>query len=115
MEIEDKYKIYVSDVAAEQINLKLIKRGTPNAYVRLGVKGSGCSGYTYVIIFEDESPRPKDLLFEINGVRIIVDIKSILYLNGCTLDWEQALMNNGFKFVNPQEKSKCGCGSSFTV
>lgn len=115
MEIDNKYKIDVSDIAAENIKINLIKRGTLEAYIRLGVKGSGCSGYTYVIAFEDDPPRTKDLLFEINDVRIIVDIKSILYLNGCTLDWEQSLMNNGFKFINPREKSKCGCGSSFTI
>lgn len=108
-------QIFVSALAAEHIKKQLISRGTPDAYIRLGVKGGGCSGFTYVIRFEDTSPKSKDLLFEIEGIRVLVDSKSILHLNGCTLDWEQTLINQGFKFVNPNEKTKCGCGHSFTT
>ena len=88
--------------------------GTSKAFIRLGVKGGGCSGYSYSIQYEDFT-ESRDLHFEIDRVHILVDRKSILYLNGCTLDWEQTLMNQGFKFVNPNEKSQCGCGHSFTV
>lgn len=114
--MEEKiYNISVSPKAAEQIKKQLIKRGTPESYLRLGVKGGGCSGYGYVIEFEDGSPREKDLLFEMEGVKVLIDKKSILYLNGTTLNWEKTLMHQGFKFTNPNEKSKCGCGTSFTV
>jgi iron-sulfur cluster assembly protein len=115
MKAEKSYQIFVSTKAAEQIKLQLQKRGAPAAYLRLGIRGGGCSGFSYVLQFEDAAPKVKDLIFEIEGVRIIVDSKSIIYLNGSTLDWEHTLMNQGYKFINPQEKSKCGCGTSFTV
>lgn len=107
------YNIIISAKAAEQIKNKLTVRQTPQAYIRLGVKGGGCSGFSYVIAYEDRDPSTKDLIFEVDGARIIVDKKSILYLNGMTLDWEQTMMSSGFKFVNPNEKSKCSCGHSF--
>jgi iron-sulfur cluster assembly protein len=113
--MNDQYNIDVSDTAIEQIKKQLEKRNTPDAYLRLGVKGGGCSGFSYVIQFEDESPREKDLLFEIKGVKVLVDKKSILYLNGTILNWEKTLLHQGFKFANPNEKSTCGCGVSFNV
>lgn len=113
--MEDKYQIFVSAKAAEQIKLQLAKRNTPASCIRLGVKGAGCSGFTYHIQFEDKLPEDKDIIFDIQDVRVIVDKKSILYLNGSTLDWEKTLLKQGFKFVNPNEKSSCGCGESFSV
>lgn len=109
------YNISISSKAAEQVKNQLIKRGTPESYLRLGVKGGGCSGFSYVIEFEDSPPREKDLLFEMEGVKILVDKKSILYLNGSVLNWEKTLMHQGFKFNNPNEKSSCGCGTSFSA
>lgn len=111
----EDYKIYVSPVAAEQIKKQLNKRNTPNGYLRCGVKGSGCSGFSYVLEFDDIDPRTKDIVFNIEGVNIVIDNKSIIYLNGCTLDWEKNLLKQGFKFINSNEKSKCGCGESFSV
>lgn len=108
------YQVFVSLEAAKQIQKQLVDRETPNALIRLGVKGGGCSGFSYVIQYED-STSPRDLHFELDGIHVLVDRKSILYLNGCTLDWEHTLMNQGFKILNPNEKSKCGCGHSFTV
>ena len=115
MESEKSYTIAVSPKAAAEVKSQLTKRGTPESYLRLGIKGGGCSGFSYVLQYEDSPPREKDLLFESEGVKVIVDKKSILYLNGSILDWEKTLMNQGFKFVNPNEKSTCGCGHSFTV
>lgn len=115
MEAEKQYNVFVSAKAAEQIKQQLTKRGTPEAYLRLGIRGGGCSGFSYVLQFEDTPPKTKDILFEVEGVRVIVDSKSILYLNGATLDWEKTLVKQGFKFQNPNEKSSCGCGHSFTV
>lgn len=113
--MDDQYQVFVSPKAVEQIKIQLAKRNTPSSCIRLGVKGAGCSGFTYQIQFEDEVPRDKDIVFNIQDIRVIVDKKSILYLNGCTLDWEKTLLKQGFKFVNPNEKSSCGCGESFSV
>ncbi|APS00872.1 hypothetical protein BCY86_03505 [Pajaroellobacter abortibovis] len=107
--------ISVSERALEAIRAKLAKRQTPDALIRIGVRGGGCVGYAYVIEFHDGPPRARDLLFEFDGVKIICDPKSILYLKGSVLDWEQTLMYQGFKFKNPMEKTNCGCGHSFTV
>ena len=114
MENEKIYQVSISALAAEQVKKQLEKRGTPNAYLRLGLRGGGCSGYTYVLQYE-EAPKEKDKVFESNGVNIVVDPKSIVYLNGCTLDWEKNLLKQGFKFNNPNEKASCGCGHSFSV
>jgi iron-sulfur cluster assembly protein len=107
--------VLVSEKAVSYAKQKLEKRGTPGAAVRLGVRGGACSGYTYVIQFEDEPPRERDYVYEADGVRFVVDKKSFVYLAGSMLDYEQTLMFQGFKFRNPQEASTCGCGHSFTV
>src|SRR6478736_3307798 len=105
----------ITSAAAAGAREKLAKRGTPNAIVRLGVKGGGCSGFSYVIQFDDELPRERDYGYEVDGVRFVVDKKSLLYLAGSVFDYEKTLMYQGFKFKNPNEASSCGCGHSFTV
>lgn len=107
--------ISVTEKAAQAIRKQIDKRGTPDASLRVGIRGGGCSGFSYVIEFHDGPPKAKDRVFDQFGVRVVVDPKSLIYLNGTTLDWEQTLMRQGFKFVNPNEKSSCGCGHSFTV
>jgi len=107
--------LVVTPAAAAGAREKLAKRGTPNAMVRLGVKGGGCSGFSYVIQFDDEPPRERDYGYEVDGVRFVVDKKSLLYLAGSMFDYEKTLMFQGFKFRNPNEASSCGCGHSFTV
>lgn len=94
---------------------KLEKRGTPDAAIRLGIKGGGCSGFSYVIQFEDGEPRARDYAYEVDGVRFVVDKKSFVYLAGSVFDYEKTLMFQGFKFRNPNEAASCGCGHSFTV
>ncbi len=94
---------------------RLIKRGTPDASLRLGIRGGGCSGFNYVIEFSDDVPRERDRVFDFDGLRVLVDKKSLIYLAGSVLDWQQTLMQQGFKFVNPNEATACGCGHSFTV
>ena len=84
------------------------------------MRGGGCSGFSYVIEFDDDAPRKGDLVLEFpeegkSTVRVYCDKKSILYLGGSVLDWEKTLMFQGFKFKNPKEASRCGCGHSFTV
>ncbi len=112
---ERKLSLLITDKAAQFAREKLTKRGTPDAAIRLGIKGGGCSGFSYVIAFEDEAPRERDRVFEADGVRFIVDKKSLIYLAGSALDYEKTLMFQGFKFKNPNEASSCGCGHSFTV
>lgn len=110
----------VSEKAVEGIRLALKKRGTPEAALRVGIKGGGCSGFSYAIEFADDPPRAGDLVLEFpeegkSTVRVFCDKKSIVYLGGSILDYEKTLMYQGFKFKNPQEASRCGCGHSFTV
>jgi len=117
---ESKKTISVSAAAVEAIRVNLAKRGTPEAATRVGIRGGGCSGFSYVIEFDDAEPRKGDLVLEFaeegkSTVRVFCDKKSILYLGGSVLDWEKTLMFQGFKFKNPQEASRCGCGHSFTV
>ena len=104
----------VSPKAVQKAKEALAKRGTPNAYLRVGVKGGGCSGFSYVIEFADEK-RTKDLVFAYDGLEVLCDPKSLVFLAGSTLDYEVKLMQHGFKFVNPNEKGGCGCGESFSV
>jgi len=112
--------IEVTAKAATAIHRQLIKRGTPEASLRVGLRGGGCSGFTYVIEFHDGAPRARDIVLDVKteageSVRVVVDPKSLLYLSGSTLEWEQTLMKQGFKFMNPHEKAGCGCGHSFNV
>jgi iron-sulfur cluster assembly protein len=109
-----KLSIEITDKAATMARKQLDKRGQ-GGMIRLGIRGAGCSGYTYVIEFEDGAPRDRDRVFEKDGVKFVVDKKSLLYLAGTILDWEQSLMQQGFKFRNPNEKSSCGCGHSFQI
>lgn len=115
-----KKTIAVSPPAVAAIRAQLAKRGTPEGAIRVGIRGGGCSGFSYSIEFEDNPPRSGDLVLEFaeegkSTVRVICDKKSILYLGGSVLDWEKTMMFQGFKFKNPQEVTRCGCGHSFTV
>src|SRR5947208_1446550 len=108
-----KGSVSVTPKAVQKAKEALAKRGTPNGMLRLGVKGGGCSGFSYVIEFADEA-RARDHVFEFDGLKVVVDPKSLVFLNGTVLDYEVKLMQHGFKFVNPNEKGGCGCGESFT-
>lgn len=82
-------------------------------FLRMGVRGGGCSGLSYLLEF-DNNKTEYDKLFEIEGIRVVVDPKSYLYLNGVTLDYVSGGLAGGFTFINPNAKSTCGCGSSFS-
>ena len=115
-----KKTIAVSPAAVDAIRRHLEKRGTPDSAIRVGIRGGGCSGFSYSIEFDDAAPRTGDLVLEFEEedkakVRVFCDKKSILYLGGSVLDFEKTLMFQGFKFKNPQEATRCGCGHSFTV
>ena len=110
-----KKEITISDQAVVYAKQRLGQRGTPEAAIRLGIKGGGCSGFSYVVQFDDEPPRERDYVYEAGGVKFLVDKKSFVYLAGSLLDYEKTVMFQGFKFRNPQEAASCGCGHSFTV
>jgi iron-sulfur cluster assembly protein len=104
----------VSDGAAARIKVLLEQRNTPEAGLRVAVRGGGCSGLAYVIEWA-EAPKERDKIFEKNGIRVFVDPKSYLYLMGSELRYEENLMASGFKLENPNVKAACGCGESFSV
>jgi iron-sulfur cluster assembly protein len=105
--------ISLSDSAADRVKRFLTNRGK-GLGLRLGVKTSGCSGMAYVLEFVDEVAA-EDEIFEDKGVKVIIDPKSLAYLNGTELDFVKEGLNEGFKFNNPNVKDACGCGESFTV
>jgi iron-sulfur cluster assembly protein len=106
--------IEISDKAAVRIRTLAAEKSTPNGGLRLGVKGGGCSGLSYFIDWAAE-PSRFDQVIEKDGARVFVDPKSAVFLQGTTIDWQQTLMQTGFVFRNPNVKSACGCGESFTV
>ena len=108
--------VHVTPNAVKRIRVILAKEGIApeEGGLRLGVKGSGCSGLSYAIAF-DSHPRERDRIFTFEGVRVFVDPKSFVYLSGMTLDYEETLMRQGFNFINPNSTRSCGCGTSFSV
>ncbi|VAW92523.1 Iron-sulfur cluster assembly iron binding protein IscA [hydrothermal vent metagenome] len=105
--------ITLTETAASRVKDYLANRGGGEG-LRLGVKTTGCSGMAYVIEFSDGAEEG-DEIFESQGVKIFVDAKSVVYLDGTELDFSKEGLNEGFKFKNPNEKDTCGCGESFTV
>lgn len=105
--------ITVTESAARRVSTFIASRGK-GVGVRLGVRTSGCSGMAYVLEFADEVGS-EDVVFEDRGVKVIVDPKSLVYLDGTELDYGREGLNEGFKFNNPNVKSQCGCGESFGV
>jgi iron-sulfur cluster assembly protein len=118
--VKTKLAITIAQGAVDAIAKQIEKRNVPGTALRVGIRGGGCSGFSYVIEFHDGDPKARDVVYDLKAtdgsdVRVLVDKKSLLYLNGSTLEWEHTLMRQGFKFVNPNEKTSCGCGTSFTV
>ena len=107
-------KIELTARAVEMAKKAMMRREGATAGLRLGVRGGGCSGASYVIEFA-EKIRDRDKVFDFDGLKVIVDPKSLIYLRGTVLDYEVKLMSHGFKFENPNEKKGCGCGESFGI
>jgi iron-sulfur cluster assembly protein len=105
--------IQLTDVAATRVQDFLANRGK-GIGLRLGVKTTGCSGMAYVIEFVDEL-QEGDSVFESKGVKVVVDPKSLIFLDGTEVDFAKEGLNEGFQFKNPNAKDECGCGESFTV
>jgi len=107
--------ITLTSAAAEQVKQLIAKEQKPNLGLRVGIKGGGCSGMTYVLALDEATPKQYDEVFEQDGVKILIDAKSHLYLNGLTIDYKNSLMGGGFEFSNPNAKKSCGCGTSFSA
>ena len=105
--------VTLTDRAAGHVQRYIEKRGK-GVGLRLGVRTTGCSGLAYKLEFADEVA-PEDQVFEANGVQVLIDPKSLAYLDGTELDYVREGLNEGFKFNNPNEKDRCGCGESFNV
>ena len=105
--------ITLTESAADRVKTFLEKRGK-GIGLRLGIKTSGCSGSSYMLEFVD-TLNEDDQVFEQHGVKVIVDTKSLVYLDGTQLDFVKEGLNEGFKFTNPNVKDECGCGESFNV
>jgi len=107
--------ITLTPAAIEEVKRLIAKEQTPNPGLRVGIKGGGCSGMTYVLAIEDATPKQFDSVFEQDGIKVLIDAKSHLYLDGTTVDYKNGLMGGGFEFHNPLAKKTCGCGTSFTT
>jgi len=108
--------VTMTEAAVKRVRILCKKRQTPEAVLRVGVRGGGCSGLSYFMDFV-ESPEEKDKLFEFGepSVTLAVDRKSYLFLNGTEIDFEQTMMKSGFMFNNPIAGRSCSCGESFTL
>ena len=106
--------VQLSEAAVKQVKKLMEDQNLQNVFLRMGVKGGGCSGLSYSLEFDSELA-PHDKTFDIDGIKVVCDAKSYLYLNGTTLDYVTQGLTGGFTFVNPSAKSTCGCGTSFSA
>ena len=105
--------VTLTEAAARHVKRYIAKRGK-GVGVRLGVKTTGCSGLAYKLEYADEVAE-EDVIFEDHGVKVLVDPKSLAYIDGTQLDFVREWLNEGFKFINPNERDRCGCGESFRI
>jgi iron-sulfur cluster assembly protein len=109
--------IQLTERAVSRINELKLKRQTPDHFFRIGIRGGGCSGLSYFVDFA-ENADPKDKVFEfgeVEKVKVVIDRKSYLFVNGTEVDWKSELMKTGFEFHNPLAGKSCSCGESFSV
>ena len=108
-------EVTISERAAKEIKRSMEENSIPEtAGLRMGVKGGGCSGFSYMLGF-DEASRENDVVISSNGVRVFIDERSLPYLSGTTLDYQDGLEGKGFTFENPNATRTCGCGHSFSA
>jgi len=113
-ETTKKLPIILTPKAVEKVKEIMGQQNPVPAGLRVGVVGGGCSGFSYSMSFENAAGM-MDKVFDFDGLKVYVDATSVMYLNGCTVDYLETLEGAGFKFDNPNVKSTCGCGSSFSV
>lgn len=113
-ETESTQTVTLTDAALKEVTRLLDLQGITEGGLRLGVKGGGCSGLSYTINF-DEKIGEFDTVTEVDGIKVIIDAKSAIYLQGMTLDYQKDLVSGAFKFVNPNATKTCGCGESFSA
>lgn len=107
--------ITLTETAAQKVKESLIKRGK-GLGIKVGVRTTGCSGMAYTLEYVDTPPVTRDhFCYEHHGVNVWTDSKSLVYLDGLTMDWAKKGLNEGFEFINPNESARCGCGESFSV
>lgn len=107
--------ISLTPLAADKVRQQLEHRGK-GLGIRIGIKTTGCSGMAYVLEYVDFAPITRDqFVYESNGVKVWVDSRSSPYVQGLVMDWQKKGLNEGFEFINPNEKDRCGCGESFRV
>jgi iron-sulfur cluster assembly protein len=109
--------VHLTERAAQEIKRVIEEHGMPqeSTWVRIGAKGGGCSGFSYVLDFDQAGPTEFDLCFEMHGVKYVVDKKSEFFMGGTVLDFNDELLNRGFAFKNPSATGTCGCGTSFSA
>ena len=113
METINKTPLTLTSSAAREIKRLMNEKDNTGKYLRIGVKGGGCSGMSYLLGFEDKTD--KDEIFEINDIACLINPAHLIYLSGMEIDWEGGLNARGFTFNNPNASTTCGCGSSFGV
>ncbi|MBS1985179.1 MAG: iron-sulfur cluster insertion protein ErpA [Bdellovibrionales bacterium] len=106
--------VQMTEKAAGQVRLIQEREGRTNSLLRVSVVGGGCSGLSYKLSFE-EAPKDRDKVIELHGIKVVVDPKSLLFLKGIQVDFTDGLTGQGFVFNNPNAKSSCGCGTSFSA
>ena len=108
--------IHITERAAQEVVKVIAENKLPGeTWLRIGARGGGCSGFSYVLDFDQKGPTEADLTFEQYGVKVIIDKKSEFFMGGTTVDFNDGLLNRGFVFQNPSAASTCGCGTSFSV
>ena len=106
--------IHLSPIAQEEVKKLLQREAKAETFLRIGVKGGGCSGLSYDVKLDDKMSE-FDRTFDIEGIRVVCDTKSFVYLDNMTIDYSRELVGGGFRFVNPNASGSCGCGTSFSV
>lgn len=114
---KDSRGVHITPRAAEEVQRVIAEQNFPaeTTWLRIGAKGGGCSGFSYVLDFEQTEPTEFDLTFEENGVRMVIDKKSEFFMGGTIVDFKDGLLDRGFVFQNPSATGSCGCGTSFSV
>lgn len=113
METEVKNPIVITEPALKEIKRLLAENKNESHFLRIGAKGGGCSGLSYILAFDEKGER--DVVYDFSGVQCIINPAHLIYLSNMVIDWQGGLNSRGFTFQNPNATANCGCGSSFAV